>query len=88
VRIDVRVIPRASRTGLEVRDGRLIVRVTAPPVDSAANLAVLEAMARALEVPKRALRIVRGETGRNKTIEIAADDAAVLARLTALGYRA
>ena len=41
VRIDVRVIPRARRAGIDgVRDGRLVVRVTAPPVDGAANDAI------------------------------------------------
>ena len=89
MRIDIRVVPRASRNELLVRDGKLTVRVTAPPVDSAANVAVQEALAGALDVPRRAIRIVRGETSRNKTIEIAAaDEPAVKRRLAALGYSA
>ena len=72
VRLDLRVIPRSSRAGLDgVRDGRLVVRVTAPPVDDAANDAVVELMAGALRVPKRAVRIVAGTTSRSKTVEIA-----------------
>jgi uncharacterized protein YggU (UPF0235/DUF167 family) len=53
-----------------VRDGRLLVRVTAPPVDQAANDAVISLLAAALTVPRRAARIVTGTTSRNKTIEI------------------
>ena len=83
VRIDLRVIPRSPRTTIDgVRDGRLLVRVTAPPVDEAANDAVVETLARVLDVPKRSIRIGKGTTSRNKTVEVAGmSGAAVLARL-------
>jgi uncharacterized protein len=83
VRIDLRVIPRSPRTKIDgVREGRLLVRVTAAPVDDAANEAVVETLSKALDVPKRSIRIVTGATGRNKTIEVAGmTGAAVLARL-------
>lgn len=83
VRIDLRVIPRSSRTTIDgIRDGRLLVRVSAPPVDEAANDAVVEALARVLDVPKRSIRIVTGATARNKTVEVTGmTGAAVLARL-------
>jgi len=83
VRIDLRVIPRSPRTEIDgVRDGRLLLRVTAPPVDDAANDAVVETLARVLDVPKRSIRIVNGATSRNKTVEVAGmNGAAVLARL-------
>jgi len=72
VRFDVRVQPRASRSAVVgVREGRLVVHVTAPPVDAAANDAVIELLARELRVPKRAIRIVGGQRNRNKTIEVA-----------------
>jgi hypothetical protein len=71
VRLEVRVTPRSSKTGLDgVRDGRLVVRVNAPPVDDAANAAVVATLAKILGVPKRAVHIVAGQTGRNKSIEI------------------
>jgi uncharacterized protein (TIGR00251 family) len=71
VRVDLRVTPRAPKNQIAgVREGRLLVRVTAPPVDSAANDAVIALMAKALGVPKRAVRLVAGETSRNKTVEI------------------
>ena len=89
VRIDVRVTPRASRTRVEgVREGRLLVRVTAPPVDSAANDAVVEAIAGYFDVPRRAVRIVMGGSGRNKTVDVdGVTAAAAAARLDAAGAR-
>lgn len=71
-RFDVRVMPRASRTCIDgVRDGRLLVRVTAPPVDRAANEAAVLVLAKALDVPPAVVRISAGQTQRNKTVEIA-----------------
>jgi len=87
VRVQVRVVPRAARTAVAgVRDGRLIVRVTAPPVDGAANDAVVEAIAAAAGVPRRAVAIVAGDTRREKTVAIAGVTAAdARRRLTAPG---
>jgi uncharacterized protein (TIGR00251 family) len=67
----VRVIPRARKAGIHgVRSGHLVIRVTAPPVDRAANEAVVGVLAEVLAVPRRAIRIVSGETARNKTIDV------------------
>ena len=72
VRIEVRVTPRAAKPGFGgVRDGRVVVRVSAPPVDDAANDAVMAMFAKALRVPKRAVAIAAGATSRNKTIAVA-----------------
>jgi len=71
VEIDVRVIPRSGRTGLAgSRDGRLLVRVSAPPVEGAANDALLALVADTLSVPRRAVRIVAGERSRQKRIAV------------------
>jgi uncharacterized protein (TIGR00251 family) len=84
VRLSVRVIPRSPRTNIDgVRDGRLLVRVTAPPVDDAANEALVMFIARALGVSRSAVRIVGGAKARNKTIDVTGIDAASAAsRLT------
>jgi uncharacterized protein (TIGR00251 family) len=72
VRIDVRVTPRAGSNAVTgVRDARLLVRVTAAPVDGAANDALIQLLADQLSVPKRAIRLVSGATSRAKTVEIA-----------------
>jgi uncharacterized protein (TIGR00251 family) len=80
--IDVQVVPRASRTAVGGAVGdRLRVAVTAPPVDGAANAAVVAALAAAFEVRTRDVEIVRGETGRRKTVRIAGASEQSLARL-------
>lgn len=80
----MRVIPRASREELAgMRAGRLLVRVTAPPLDGRANAAVCALVAKAAGVPKGAVSVVRGETARDKRLRIegVADERAVRAAL-------
>jgi hypothetical protein len=70
-RLQVRVMPRASRQGIDgIRNGRLIVRVAAPPVEGAANAAAVEAIAQALTVPRGTVRLVSGHASRNKTVDV------------------
>ena len=49
----------------------MVVRVTAPPVDGAANEAVRALLAKRLRVAKRSVEIVRGERGREKLVRVA-----------------
>lgn len=77
VRFSVRVQPRGARNGVEgVHAGALRVRVNAPPVDGAANEALVALIAEWLDVPRRAVVIVAGAGARTKTIEVREVDAA------------
>jgi uncharacterized protein (TIGR00251 family) len=68
----VRVIPRAGRSGLAgIRDGALLVRLAAAPVEGAANDELVETLARALDVPKRSVTIVTGARSRSKRVHVA-----------------
>jgi len=69
--VDIRVIPRARKTefGGE-RDGAFIVRLAAPPVEGAANEALVTFLTDRLGLPHRAVRIVSGERSRRKRVEI------------------
>jgi len=82
IRIPVRLTPRADRDAIDgVVDGILRCRVSAPPVDGAANTALVRLLASVLGVPKSAVRIVSGESSRSKVLAI--DDAsreAIVAR--------
>lgn len=70
VRFEVRVQPRASRTELAgMYGGALKIRVAAPPVDAAANRALIGFLAECLGVARRSVRIVAGETSRTKVLE-------------------
>ncbi|HZO74668.1 MAG TPA: DUF167 domain-containing protein [Ktedonobacteraceae bacterium] len=70
MRINVRVIPRSSKSALEWERGAIKARLKAPPIDGAANKALIELLAERLTIPRRAITIVRGTTSRQKTVEI------------------
>jgi uncharacterized protein (TIGR00251 family) len=67
----VRVVPRASKAGVAgTRDHAILVRIAAAPVDGAANAELIETLARALDLPRRALTITSGTTSRNKRVRV------------------
>lgn len=71
VEIDVRVIPRAGKSAIAgERDGRMLIRVAAPPVEGAANDAIIELLAKLLDCPRRAVKIVSGEKSRSKRLAV------------------
>jgi uncharacterized protein (TIGR00251 family) len=82
--LTVRVTPRAGRSAIAgVRDGVVLVKLAAAPVDGAANAALVALLSDLLHLPKRSIRIASGDRSRTKVIEIdgvTADDA--LRRLT------
>ena len=69
-RLTLRVTPRASRNAIDAEGAVLRIYVTTVPEGGKANAAVLKLLAKALGVPKSRLRIVQGETGRDKVVEI------------------
>lgn len=73
----MRVLPRSPREGIGgERDGALVVRVSAAPVEGAANAALSRLLAEALGVAPTSVRIARGAGGRNKLVTVAGLDAA------------
>jgi len=67
----VTVVPRAARSSIEqLPDGAIQVRVSAPPVDGAANAALLRFLAGVLDVPRSRLEILGGASSRRKRISI------------------
>ena len=69
VSLAVRVIPRASRNELAgVEAGALKVRLTAPPVEGAANQALVKLLAKTLGVAKGKVSVASGERSRNKRV--------------------
>lgn len=70
--IDVRVTTRAAKAGIAgTRDGALLVRLNAPPVEGAANEELIQIVAKALGVARRAVTIVSGERSRTKRVAVA-----------------
>lgn len=71
-RITVRVLPRSSKNEIigELSDGTLKIKTTLPPVDGAANTAVVILLAKYFGVKKSAISIVHGHTSKTKIVEI------------------
>lgn len=71
VRISVRVQPRASRSEVVgIHGDALKIRLSAPPVDGAANAALIEFLADTFAVSRRSVRILAGESSRSKVVEV------------------
>ncbi len=67
----VRVVPRSSRNQIVgVESGALKIKLTAPPVEGAANAALIEFVAEWLGVRRSAVSIVRGDKARNKLVRV------------------
>ena len=70
-RINVYIQPRASKTVVAgMHDGCVKIRLAAPPVDGAANAALVEFVAQQVNVAKSRVRITAGLTSRRKTVEV------------------
>lgn len=86
IRVSVHVQPRASRSEVAgVHGAALKVRLLAPPVDGAANAALVSFLAAELDVSRRAVRIVTGASSRAKTVEIEGTTEAAVRALAARG---
>jgi uncharacterized protein (TIGR00251 family) len=71
VLLSVKLQPRASRNEIGAPLGdELKIKVTAPPVDAAANEALIELLAEKLDCPRGRVELIRGKTSRHKTIKL------------------
>jgi len=90
LRVAVRVTPKAGRDGVagasreEAGQYRLLVKVSAPPAEGAANAAVVAVVAKAFGVAKSCVRILRGDTAREKLLLIGGDAELLSARFAEL----
>jgi uncharacterized protein (TIGR00251 family) len=73
----IRVTPRARKTEISeiLSDGTIKIRLTAPPVDGKANQALVDFLAKILDIHSSNIEIIAGETGRNKLVSILGMDA-------------
>jgi uncharacterized protein YggU (UPF0235/DUF167 family) len=69
--LTVRVVPRASKPGVAgQREGAILIRVAAAPVEGAANAELLQILARALDIPRRRITLTGGATSRTKRVHV------------------
>lgn len=66
--LSIKVIPNSSKNELVNSETGLRLKITAPPVDNKANKFVIEFLSKKFKVPKTSIKILRGETSREKTI--------------------
>ena len=82
VRLRVQASARHDEV-VAIRDGVVVIRVSAPAVEGRANESLRRLLAKRLDVPKSAITIVRGQHSRDKVIEIdGIDQSTLLAALT------
>jgi uncharacterized protein (TIGR00251 family) len=75
--LDIRVIPRAPRSRVDgERGGAILVRLAAPPVEGAANAALVAFLADTLDLPRRSVTILSGARSRDKRVQITGISAA------------
>lgn len=75
LRIAVRVQPRASRNRVAGRVGDAIkIQLTAPPVEGAANEALIAFLAETVDLPRARIRVITGERSRSKIVDIEVED--------------
>ena len=86
VTIAIRLQPRASRMEIgELTGNELKIKVTAPPVDSAANEALVQFLAKVLGCPRNQVELIRGQTSRSKVVRIHGGTGSVVAAKLAVG---
>jgi uncharacterized protein (TIGR00251 family) len=84
--VRVRLQPRARRNEIVgEREGVLVVRVTAPPVEGKANDALCRLIAKEAGVVASRVKVVRGASSRNKVVRVHGVESAVLRRALRLG---
>ncbi|MFC4253821.1 DUF167 domain-containing protein [Altererythrobacter xixiisoli] len=69
-RLALRVTPGARSEAITIEDGRVLVKVRAKPQDGAANAAVLRLLAGALDIAPSRLQLLRGDTSREKLVQL------------------
>jgi uncharacterized protein (TIGR00251 family) len=85
VRIRVQVQPRASRTEAQGLHGDAIkIRLAAPPVDGAANRALIRLVASTLHVPRSAVTVRAGHAARRKVVDVVGTSVEQVARAFAI----
>lgn len=71
MKLKLLIQPNAKKNELVgLHNGALKVKIAAQPVDGKANAELVEFLSEVLEIPKRQIEILKGETGRNKSVEI------------------
>lgn len=80
--LNLKISPNASKNEIiKTDDGLLKIKITAQPVDGKANKALIEFLSKSLKVPKTSIEILKGHTGKEKTLLIHSKNIEVIEKL-------
>ncbi len=66
--VNIKISPNSKKNEI-IKDGDIIkIKITAQPIDGKANKAVIEFLSKNFKIPKTSIKIVKGETSKEKTI--------------------
>ena len=77
--LNLRIVPRAAKNAIQGEHGdALKIRLCAPPVEGAANAALVEFLSDALSLPRAQVQLLSGATSRNKRVLLSGCSTAVV----------
>ena len=66
--IKIKIVPNSSKNDIIIEDGFIKVKVTAQPIENKANKALIEFLSKSFKIPKTSIKILKGETSKEKTL--------------------
>lgn len=66
--IKIKIVPNSSKNDIIIEDGFIKVKVTAQPIENRANKALIEFLSKSFKIPKTSIKILKGETSKEKTL--------------------
>lgn len=68
IELKIRIVPNSSRNEIIFEEEFIKVKITAQPIENKANKALIEFLSKRFKIPKTSIKILRGETSKEKTL--------------------
>ena len=72
--VKIRIVPNSSKNELIIEEGFIKVKITAQPIENKANKALIEYLSKIFKLPKSGIKIVKGDTSKEKTLLFSISD--------------
>ena len=80
--VRLKIVPNSSKNDIVLEDEFIKVKITAPPIENKANKALIEFLSKQFRVPKTSIKLVKGDTSKDKTLLIKTSDKDKIADIT------
>ena len=80
--IKLRIIPNSSKNDIVLEEGFIKVKVTAQPIENKANKCLIEYLSKNFKIPRTSIKILKGETSKEKTILLKVADESLKQSIT------